>query len=49
MMTVVWSKISQAWLIMWNDVIIGVKNSKVEVVGWMTEHGYTTIDYQWKE
>ncbi len=49
MMEVKWSKINQAYFIMWNDEVISIKPTKIEVIGWMTDHGYTTIDYTWKQ
>ncbi len=44
MISVLWSPVNQAYLILWNEAVLAIKQSKSDVDEWLREHDLSTPD-----
>ena len=44
MIGVLWSPVNQAYLILWNESVLAIKQSKSDVDEWLREHDLSTTD-----
>ena len=44
MISVLWSPMNQAYLILWNESVLAIKQSKPDVYEWLCEHDLSTAD-----
>lgn len=45
MLKIIWSKINQAYFIMWNDSVLAVQPTKADAISWMSERGIKRSEY----
>jgi hypothetical protein len=44
MIAVLWSPVNQAYLILWNESVLAIKQSKSDVNEWLREHNLSTTE-----
>ena len=44
MISVLWSPINQAYLILWNESVLAIKQTKSDVNEWLREHDLSTTE-----